>query len=170
LFSACSSSNYEILSFFFDGVPNPNEQKIETQEVAIDSSGIKRREAILEKATPKFVLHGPYSAKLCNDCHNVNQGFKLIQPEPKLCFKCHGNFEVGANLLHGPVAAGLCSECHHPHRSKNEHLLVEKGDGLCYKCHDKTSIKENKEHNDIEGENCITCHDPHGNNKKYFLL
>jgi predicted CXXCH cytochrome family protein len=169
LFSACSSSNYEILSFFFDGVPDPNEQKIETKEVVIDSSGIKKREEILKRATPKFILHGPYSAKLCGDCHNMNQGFKLLQEEPKLCYECHDNFAEEATVLHGPVAAGLCSECHHPHRSKNEFLLTKTGQDLCYKCHDEKSIKENEEHIDIEDENCITCHDPHGSNEKYLL-
>ncbi len=169
LFSACSSSNYEILSFFFDGVSDPNEQKIETKEVAVDSSGIKKREEILKKATPKFVFHGPYRAKLCNDCHNVEQGFKLLEKEPKLCYKCHEKFEETATILHGPVAAGFCSECHHPHRSKNEFLLLEAGQDLCYKCHDKADIKEIEKHSDIKDENCITCHDPHGNNKQYFL-
>lgn len=170
LFSACSSSNYEILSFFFDGVPGPNEQKVTTIEAVIDSTGTKKRKEQLKKTTPKFLLHGPYSAKLCGDCHNVNQGFKILKEEPYLCYKCHDNFNDTATVLHGPVAAGLCSQCHHPHRSKNKALLLEAGQNLCLKCHELNDIKRNEDHPDIEDENCITCHDPHGNNEEYFLL
>ncbi|VAX27984.1 hypothetical protein MNBD_IGNAVI01-89 [hydrothermal vent metagenome] len=168
LISACSSSSYDILSFFFDGVPNPNKKEVAADK-NIDSSKVRTREDILKKANPKFVLHGPYRAKLCDDCHNVNQGFKLLKKEPKLCYQCHDNFQKSAKFIHGPVAAGYCTECHHPHRSKNKNLLLKTGQKLCFKCHTESDIKANEDHPDIEGENCVDCHDPHGNDEQYFL-
>jgi len=170
LVSACSSSSsYSILSFFFDGVPNPNEQKVEIKNNNLDSSKVKTREDILKKANPKFVLHGPYRAKLCSDCHNIDQGFKLIKKQPELCYQCHDNFQKAPKFIHGPVAAGYCTECHHPHRSKNKNLLLETGQKLCFKCHTENDIKANEDHPDIESENCVDCHDPHGNDEQYFL-
>ncbi len=168
--SACSSSSsYGILSFFFDGVPDPNKQKVETENIVIDTTKTRTRESILKKANPKYVLHGPYRAKLCNDCHNMKQGFKLLKQEPELCYQCHDDFRKTAKFMHGPVAAGYCTECHHPHRSQNPKLLLEPGQKLCFKCHTENDIKANEEHPDIEGENCVECHDPHGNNEQYFL-
>ncbi len=169
LISACSSSNYDILSFFFDGVPNPNKQEIEIKNNNLDSSKVKMREDILKSANSKLVFHGPYRAKLCSDCHNVDQGFKLIKKQPKLCYQCHDNFQKEAKFIHGPVAAGYCTKCHHPHRSKNKNLLLETGQKLCFKCHTENDIKADEDHPDIEGENCVDCHDPHGNDEQYFL-
>ena len=170
LVSACSSSsNYGILSFFFDGVPNPNKKEVKTNNNIIDSSKVKTREDILRRANPKFVLHGPYRAKLCNDCHNTSQGFKLLKKEPELCYQCHDDFRKTAKFIHGPVAAGYCTECHHPHRSKYKNLLLEPGKKLCLKCHNVSDIKANEDHPNIEDENCIDCHDPHGNDEQYFL-
>lgn len=171
IISACgTSSNYNVLSFFFDGVPDPNAKNLKSEKVVFDSTGIKKREEILRKATPKFILHGPFGAKMCGDCHNVDQGFALLKKEPDLCFKCHSNFETKVKFPHGPVAAGLCTACHKPHKSVNKFLLVRKEKDLCFFCHSVLGIKQNKKHPEIvEDVNCVSCHNPHGNDKKYFL-
>jgi len=170
IITACnSSSNYAILSFFFDGVPDPNKPKVEVKTNVIDSTGIKKREAILKKAASKYILHGPYAAKLCGDCHNMNQGFSLLKKKHELCYDCHDNYEKIPKFPHGPVLAGLCTECHHPHRSKNKFLLTETGNKLCFKCHLENDITENKFHPSIGKGSCVTCHDPHGSNRRYFL-
>ncbi len=170
LISACSgSSSYGTLSFFFDGVPNPNKPKVDTIKIMIDSTGIKKREEILKKANPNYVLHGPYGAKLCENCHNVDQGFSLLRKEPDLCYKCHDNFAKKAKFLHAPVAAGYCTKCHNPHRSKNKFLLLEIGQKLCFTCHNKADVKRDKKHPVLKNENCLKCHNPHGSNNQYFL-
>ena len=170
LVSACSSSSsYGILSFFFDGVPNPNKEEVKTKDSIEDTSKTRTRESILKKANPEFVLHGPYRAKLCDDCHNMKQGFKLLKKEPELCYQCHDDFRKTEKFIHGPVAAGYCNECHQPHRSINKYLLLEPEQKICLKCHNENDIKTNDDHPDIKNENCINCHNPHGSNEQYFL-
>jgi predicted CXXCH cytochrome family protein len=170
IFSACSSSsNYETLSMFFDGVPDPNEQKKENQKVVKDTSNNKRQVESLKPAAPKYFLHGPYGAKLCGDCHNVNNGFTLTKKEPQLCYGCHNTYESSPKFPHGPVDAGYCSTCHHPHRSENKHLLVNTGNSLCEKCHNASENIKSEIHINIINEECISCHDPHGNDKQYFI-
>ncbi len=170
LLTACSSSSsHGILTFFFDGVPDSTNQEFATTDIAGDTLTANGQSKVIKKREPQFILHGPYQAKLCGECHNTDQGFKVTKKEPELCYDCHEIFEETSENLHGPVSGGFCMECHDPHKSKNKGLLVAKERDLCFNCHEETELKANDNHPTIEEEACSTCHDPHGNNEEYLL-
>ena len=169
LLGCSSTTNYSSLSFFFDGISNPNETKHIKNNSTTYLINRNRSKKVKKNNVIKYFAHGPYGAKLCGDCHNVKQGFTLLKQEPQLCYGCHTRFEKFPKFPHGPVYGGYCSTCHHPHRSKNRSLLLISGNGLCYKCHKESSLFNKEVHLSSREKECIKCHNPHGNNKQYFL-
>ncbi len=160
--TACSpETSYKILSFVFDGVPDPNlaQNTDSTNSVRPDSTEIL---LIADKAKPQIYFHPPYKDKDCSSCHNNNMGQVSVR-QPDLCYVCHENFENQYTNVHGPVAGGYCTSCHNPHKSKLPNLLVNSGSDLCFKCHD-SQIIENDIHAVAETSDCLSCHNPHGEN------
>jgi predicted CXXCH cytochrome family protein len=154
-------SGYKVLSFFFDGVPDPAEKKAaeagkETGDKTASSSGLKYKASV----------HGPYAAKLCNGCHNRSTN-ALLMPLRELCFKCH-EFNMEKKYVHGPLAAGGCTVCHDPHSSGNRFLLVSASENFCFHCHDKRSVDENAAHKGIQPD-CTSCHSAHMSDMQYLL-
>src|SRR5512135_3848269 len=96
LYGCVSQKSYKVLSFFFDGVPNPDEKPEQSK-----SGGSNEAAARAPKA--KYREHGPYAAKLCNGCHQRGTNV-LILPVEKLCLNCH-IIQTGKKYIHGPVAA-----------------------------------------------------------------
>ena len=162
--------SYETLTFFFDGVPDPYKQKIEPVHVKIDSAKAVEPIVTPAQSSPRIYFHGPFKAKMCSNCHDLNSGYVLIAPEPNLCYGCHENFSDDIKYLHGPAASGYCSQCHHPHQSENQSILRNNVNMLCNKCHENDESFDNKLHSEAAEKICIECHSPHGSNKRYFLM
>ncbi len=139
-----------------------------------------------DKTNAKFV-HGPVATLNCNQCHDKNNFFSLIQPVSKKCLACHDDFNKKFyyfKFVHGPVGAGICTVCHNPHASNDKMLLYDTVNNLCENCHNdkKTGIHILANFNGSahptggkyikslkEQLTCISCHDPHyGSTKMLF--
>lgn len=167
-FAACShETGYKVLSFIFDGVPDPNFIEANTNDsiAIIDSTKITDT---LKNTKPKLFFHPPYQEKSCENCHDGNNG-QLLESQPTLCYNCHESFEEKNNYTHGPVAGGYCSDCHDPHKAKNDFLLSRTGQNICFLCHNENDIKEGDIHYDIGETECTECHDPHGGDNKLMI-
>lgn len=138
------------------------------------------------KVSGKFV-HGPVAALNCNQCHDRNNFFSVIQPISKKCITCHDDFNKNFykyKFIHGPVGAGLCTVCHDPHVADNKMFLYDKVNDICENCHSdkKTGIHVlsnfNKQAHPTsdryikalkETLSCASCHDPHyGSSNKLY--
>ena len=170
LYSCSSGTGRKVLTFFFDGVPQPDSSK-RTQKDSLLVKADKPLQA--QQRQSRFLqenfFHPPYKDKECDDCHDMDTGFKLIDKLPELCFNCHDDFREELKVLHGPVAMGACTECHHPHLAKNKMLLKRTGQDLCLYCHDKADVLKNDAHEDLGDDNCTDCHNAHGGEEEYFL-
>jgi predicted CXXCH cytochrome family protein len=158
MFAGCEPrSSYKVLSFFFDGVPDPDKVIVSTEKTDVEK--------------PKVSLgstHGPFASKRCGDCHKREQGNQLVLPKEKLCLKCHQlNFE-GMNWVHGPVASGGCRVCHNPHQSAYPSLLDAPQREVCFRCHEERAVMENVVHQDV-ASGCLDCHDAHASQQKFLL-
>jgi predicted CXXCH cytochrome family protein len=165
LLAGCEAkSSYKVLSFFFDGVPNPDEP------VPEKGAARKQRLALAAEKGSKmgsYRDHGPYGAKRCEACHEKATN-KLVMPVEQLCFKCH-TFDVTKKHVHGPLASGGCRVCHLPHGSSYDFLLVSDPKEFCLYCHDKTIILKSDIHREAEGQQCTVCHDAHSSDTEYLL-
>jgi predicted CXXCH cytochrome family protein len=159
MFSGCESrSSYKTLSFFFDGVPDPD--KVANKGLGAGKEGLS--------AGWKGSIHGPFASKNCEACHNRTEGNALVLPIDKLCYKCHVlNFE-NMKWVHGPLVAGGCRVCHSPHKSGYPFLLDAPVEKLCYKCHERKAVLKNKAHEDLT-VGCIECHNPHASQQQFML-
>jgi len=151
-------SRYKVLSFFIDGVPDPD--KI----AALSKNQEIGEEAVVVKDTN--LGHGPFEARLCYACHDPNTN-RLIMPVEKLCFNCH-ELNIKKKFTHGPVAAGGCRVCHEPHGSGRPYLLVSESKTFCFHCHNEARISSTDVHRGIDTL-CTTCHDAHSADNRFFL-
>lgn len=163
---ACTpKSSYNIKSFFFDGVPDPNLKTAANDEATLVEE-IQDSTILFKVAN---TIHPPYKEKTCLECHAKENMGQPKMELPNLCYQCHDDFSKSNAYLHGPVGSGNCTQCHNPHKSKLERLLVRNGQDLCLKCHIKDKVIENRVHEDIASKSCMECHDPHGGENKLFL-
>jgi len=168
---ACTpQKSYTVLSFLFDGVPDPNyiEANISNDSVNItDSTNVLAISNRVSQA--KFVFHSPYQEKKCADCHDKKNMGGTSKPQPELCYQCHDDFTESFALVHGPVGGGYCTSCHNPHKAKSKKLLQRPSQQLCFHCHDSIMVFNNKLHEEIEETNCTKCHNPHGGENRYMM-
>ena len=166
LIAACSTEiTYKVLSFVFDGVPDPNLTDTITQVdsiALIDSTEI----LVIAENTPLINIHQPYQTKDCNSCHDNSM---TVDAQPGLCYSCHENYEENYAIIHGPVIGGYCTSCHDPHTSKFDNLLKKENEELCFHCHNSEQLALNDIHSIIENSNCSECHNPHGEENSFFL-
>jgi predicted CXXCH cytochrome family protein len=113
----CTPTNrYKVLSFFFDGVPDPNAPP--AGAVQVDQSG---RPSVVRTV----VYHEPYQNSNCQACHAG--GAQTYTPlgalDSRMCLPCHQQVPSQYAVMHGPVAIGVCLWCHAPHESVYPHLL-----------------------------------------------
>ena len=163
LLSGCESkSSYKVLSFFFDGVPNPD-------DVTADQAESRRQRLAAERGSKKGVYrdHGPFGAKKCEACHEKASN-KLVLPLEQLCFKCH-TLDVGKKYIHGPLATGGCRVCHLPHGSSFDFLLVSEPKDFCLHCHSRDDIFRSDIHREAEQQQCTVCHDAHSSDIEHLL-
>ncbi|MCL5991340.1 MAG: cytochrome c3 family protein [Bacteroidetes bacterium] len=166
LLTSCSAEkNYETLTFFFDGVPDPNAKPSLT-----DSNKTTKEQNLKQYVKSEEIFtHPPYGDRACENCHDAKSANRLNASEPGLCYQCHDDFSKNLRYVHGPIASGYCTQCHEPHQGKYKNLLIRDGQKLCYYCHEKNDVLENENHTGIEDTKCWDCHDPHGSNEKHFL-
>jgi predicted CXXCH cytochrome family protein len=150
---------YKVLSFFFDGVPNPAEMPKQVQR----GPGGGAEPPVVKKT---YRMHGPYAAKLCSGCHQRGTNI-LILPIEKLCLNCH-IIQMNKKYIHGPVASGGCKICHEPHGSSFPFLLVSEPQKFCFYCHKEKDVARNEVHAGIT-EGCTDCHDAHMADNKNLL-
>ncbi len=164
-------ASHKSLSFFFDGVPDPEQVKAAKREDSLaktlkftGTKAVPTREAIAQA-----ILHPPYRAKQCAMCHDKGALGKSDKSQTTTCYQCHDNFSDNFAYVHGPVAAGYCTMCHNPHMADNKEFLIRKGRDLCILCHDNNQITRMEAHQDIADANCTECHDPHGGKDQTML-
>jgi len=165
LFIAVSAGNgcapatrYQVLSFFFDGVPKPEE----TGAKAKTGSGGKtpsKKKIVVSK-------HAPYANKQCGGCHSYSTN-SMVAPIPKLCYGCHKMGQQEKRYFHAPAVAGACRTCHEPHSSPNPFLLLKPPRQMCLFCHNPEDVAKNKVHKDDQAP-CTECHDVHAD-ARFFL-
>ena len=114
IWSGCSVTpqNYKVLSFFFDGVPDPS--------VPPGAIGVRRG----PDGKPTFVVvHKPYAEERCDECHRTK--YRPSKNDSSICLKCHAPVQTQYQRMHGPVVATACLWCHSPHESPNLHSASE---------------------------------------------
>lgn len=151
--SGCGSprARYKVLSFFFDGVPNP------------DAPANAGRASIRTAGGREVYVHKPYAEEKCDACHqNTADIFARAQVSPQACLKCHDTILKAYPYMHGPVASAYCLKCHEGHQSDYKHLLKVGGSKLCTQCHSMPDLSRKvPEHGDAQ-ISCMTCHSGHG--------
>ncbi len=145
--SSCDKyTRHEVLTFFFTGVPHPDEEK-EVPGVSVEK--IKRKPI----PEAEYFVHGPHAAKQCYQCHTLSTTFEfsktgrkeiggipklglgvegqipgmLVTPLKDLCIECHVPKHGFARAAHwldkAPVADDSCTFCHDPHQSPFRYML-----------------------------------------------
>ena len=188
VFGCTPQNSYEVLSFFFTGVPSPEEEerlKAEQQQKVTDKDA---------EVAPSFSSHSYFTARKCDACHQITltqnfggaskSGMPAIQfgggtdaggsrlPLKKLCVNCHENrsetFASENKLwLHAPLTKDNCLVCHDPHRSRYPDLLKDETEKLCTMCHSEGLIRLTRSHQELKG--CLECHTPHLGKDKLLL-
>ncbi|MBI5739745.1 MAG: hypothetical protein HZA16_03400 [Nitrospirae bacterium] len=158
LYGCEATTRYRVLSFFFDGVPDPEEERVaKVQKGDAGEAGVKKRTSY---------QHGPYAAKMCNGCH-IQGTNRFVASIEELCVRCH-EFRMDKQWIHGPLASGGCRVCHDPHSSRQRYLLVSKSEEFCLHCHDEKAIARNEAHKDVDTD-CTSCHNAHMSDRRYLL-
>jgi len=157
LYGCEGKTRYQVLSFFFDGVPPPEELKQE---------GGKEGKKVTAQPQSTYREHGPYAARLCTSCHERGSN-KLLVPIEELCLQCH-TLNIKKKYIHGPLASGGCKICHSPHGSIYPFLLISEPKDFCLHCHSKKDILMRDVHRETD-EQCTVCHDAHSADNAYLL-
>lgn len=178
--AACSAARrYEVLSFFFDGVPDPS-APAPTQHTA---EPVVRQRTVRPEAAPAVVLHQhvPYAQRQCDSCHlsggdqgkargafSINSMSALKMPVEKLCASCHEPKPLAHQ--HAPALLGDCVRCHDPHASRYDHLVKKARTAeLCAVCHTPDTMPTGAAHAGSGDRDCASCHDPHGSDTRHLL-
>jgi predicted CXXCH cytochrome family protein len=160
LWAGCSiEKNYKTLSFFFDGVPDP-----EARARVAAAGGIT--EDI--RKSPTYSIHKPFATEACKECHSDR--FQLTTQDSSICLKCHEDQTSKLPKMHGPVAAAACLWCHSPHESAQAHLLKAPARQVCSQCHEAALLNSVRvpAHADPK-QSCLDCHNGHGGTATFFL-
>ena len=171
-FLACNEvKHYRVLSFFFDGVPRPGEEKkigYERKPGGIMDAG---SDGFTESfaANVKQYVHPPYRDNQCAACHNTRTGQLVSSVSEGLCTGCHRNIPGDVRYVHGPVAVRACLFCHHQHASTYPRMLLTDPKSLCLRCHSEADLSTGPHHAQAFSSACIECHNPHGEDNRFFL-
>lgn len=165
LWAGCSpETHYKMLSFFFDGVPDPNAPAGGAGDATLSGSAV----VIVSR-------HPPYAENNCFACHASASAVMLTQDDSALCLRCHEKIVDQYPFMHGAVVGQACLWCHEPHESPNEHLLRQPAPAVCLQCHGDELQRRNDanafiipQHSDLS-KSCLTCHVGHGSNAPGML-
>lgn len=165
---------YEVLSFFFDGVPPPGmtEADLRQQELNPGVVFVARSDEQKKEQEIVYRYHVPYVKRDCFGCHDQTKGYAAKIDRDSSCVGCHdAYFQVAkADWIHGPVAMGECSMCHEPHRSEHAGLVKAPQPDLCYACHEASHFEADPFHSTLEDKTCTRCHDPHAAGNRLLLV
>jgi predicted CXXCH cytochrome family protein len=174
-------TRYKILSFFFEGVPTPDDKRpgvgddvnivIITNVEKLDVMNPENRTIEPDKYGQKLSSSHEF-ARDCAQCHTG--GFssgqqELREPLPDLCYSCHRDLIQEGDYLHGPLNVGECIFCHDPHQSAYIHLQKAPEPLLCYRCHQQPDIAVIPGHQACLDKVCTDCHDPHGSSMPHLF-
>jgi predicted CXXCH cytochrome family protein len=162
----CNSQNrYRTLSFFFDGVPNPNAPSDATRAGGAGAVDEFAPNAVVQKV----YIHKPYAdgmidAKKCAVCHegstNEFESFRAITSD--VCLKCHKDKLTQYPVMHGPVSAVECTLCHAAHESTIPGMLNYPAPKVCAQCHVRELLSPNPPEHLAADSQCLSCHFGHG--------
>lgn len=163
-FLGCSPARrYEVLSYFFDGVPDPNAPVLADGQPAEGgtTAGVQLVGSV----------HKPYADDDCASCHDSAMGrFEQFQKlESDVCMRCHESALNQYPVMHGPVAVMECNFCHQPHESREPHLLQKQARELCMQCHVAELLSPSPPQHLMPEASCITCHSGHGGQDRRML-
>lgn len=159
--SGCSvKKHYRLLSFFFDGVPDPNAPRMSVLPGSSVPGNLRD--------SPTYSVHPPFAEEKCGDCH-VSR-FAIEAMDASVCLKCHPGAAKEYPHMHGPVAATACLWCHAPHESAYSHLFKGEARRVCTECHDSSLLSTDRvpAHAD-PARDCLGCHGGHGGMDRFFL-
>ena len=168
VWGGCSvEKHYKVLSFFFDGVPEPS------------SVGVGDRagdDGARSRTVPAVLVswHRAYVERRCSVCHGDKTSFGFTTTgftdlDSSACIRCHDD-AMDEAFLHGPVAAGACTACHEPHESRYPRLLVAVSPSLCLQCHaSELELEPITPGHEDPAQDCLECHLAHGGDDRYFL-
>ncbi len=163
LFLGCTAERrYKVLSFFFDGVPDPNALQVDRNaEQVVTTSGGR---------IIRVYQHKPFKDNQCGSCHAVSSGSfdSFNKVDQKVCLKCHADQLTRFPVMHGPVASVQCLACHSPHESAIPGMLKQKAPGVCTQCHVPDLRPQDKDHQ-AQDSPCLTCHVAHGSDRHGLL-
>jgi predicted CXXCH cytochrome family protein len=158
VWSGCTVTprNYKVLSFFFDGVPDPS-----IPPGAVVGRGAGGKPTLV-------VVHKPFAEERCEECHTTK--YRPSKNDSSICLKCHAAALTQYQRMHGPVAAAACLWCHSPHESAQPHLLRSADPKVCLQCHAPAMLESTRvaAHAD-ESRACLDCHSGHGSDRAYIL-
>ncbi len=159
LWGACSiERNYDVLTMFFDGVPNPNA----LPSLASTGDPVEMRRSLT------YVSHSPYREERCTECHG--EMFEVASVTADVCLKCHDQEVARYDFMHAPVRMTACLWCHVPHESAFASLLKAPPGEVCAQCHEADQLlTENVPEHALADSNCTTCHSGHGGATQYML-
>ena len=149
--------NYKVLSFFFDGVPDP----------ALTAVGeVRGRDGVVRAS--KVWVHQPFAEDKCDACHTTR--YRPTKNNGSICLPCHEKVPTEYVQMHGPVTAQACIWCHNPHESRYPHLLRDPDRKVCAQCHSGNLLDSSRvpAHAD-ESRACLECHVGHGANGRFLL-
>lgn len=161
---ACTAqTRYEVLSFFFDGVPQPGGSAAPTPSVAgLMTEPSATGDSPLDVSLNWASVHPPYMDQQCNLCHSSELTEVLVATDQSLCLRCHGDEVIEQNWDHGPAEMGQCRICHEAHVSVYPNLQVAEQPLLCVSCHAEPTLMERIDaHQGHANRACTSCHDPH---------
>jgi predicted CXXCH cytochrome family protein len=157
-----TEKNYKVLSFFFDGVPDPNAPVLSEEE-----------EASARGMAPvvNAYIHKPYKEGKCSECHSSAGGEyqDFDKLTSSICLKCHQNETTKFAVMHGPVSTGECMMCHAPHESAIPGMLKEAAPSVCVKCHIPELLSPDPPEHTMADKSCLDCHVAHGSDKHGLL-
>ncbi|MGA2501705.1 MAG: cytochrome c3 family protein [Tepidisphaeraceae bacterium] len=157
-----TKQNYSKLSYWFDGVPDPNAPVGSPQSFGKKGTTRPAQQQIVSR-------HKPYVEQKCGECHTTGG----TQPDFALaaasCVRCHDKVLKQYPVMHGPVVSGACLWCHTPHESAMPLLLRAESAQLCTQCHDRRVLSPETADHQAEKKGCLECHTGHGGTDRRML-